>query len=308
MPQPYTLLIEGILQLVIAIVLFINVARRGKNRIMLALAWFFVAVGIFSLGPYLPKIFMVIPGLAVLVAYSSIVCHTSIFFGMAGYCSAQFGFLKGAKLMKLVLWLGLVVAALMVVFHILAITRSESQALFAKISSTTMFAFFAISLLFIIGIFFSLVRQLKNEKGASNYAATTGIGLVLLLGALIIRKVLDTMAPNLLADTLSLVSLVLVIVGTWYQTSVSMSPGIVFDAATKKPLLNALARVIRVGDNKLLESRWTKVDGRYGLLIEPGEYVLNVTAPGYTEYNSEKMIINKPTLIGRDISLNHSAA
>ncbi len=306
MEQPITLLIEGIVQIVIAIVLFISVARRGKNRLMLALAWFFISVGIFSLGPFLPKVFSIIPGLAILVAYSSVVCHTSIFFGMAGYCSAQFGFLKGSRLMKSVLVLGLFIATLMVVFHVLSLIPSPTQGMFATISSTTMFFFFVVSLIFIIGIFLALAKQLRNEKGAVNYAATTGIGLVLLLAALTIRKALDTMAPNLFVDTLSFVSVALVVVGTWYQTSVSMSPGIVYDAATKKPLPNAFARILRSSDNKLLESRRTKADGRYGLLIEPGEYVLNVVAPGYVTYNSEKIKIDRVTLVGRDVSLSHS--
>lgn len=209
--------------------------------------------------------------------------------------------------MKLVLVLGMMIAVFMVVFHILAITPSPAQALYGQISSTAMFAFLAISLLFISGIFLSLARQLKNEKGALNYTATTGLGLVLLLVALTLRKVMDTMLPNLLVDTLSLVSLVLVVVGAWYQTSVSMSPGIVFDAATKKPLANALVRAIRANDNKLLETRRTITNGRYGLLIEPGEYMLNVIAPGYASYTSEKMVIIKPTLVGRDISLTRNA-
>lgn len=301
--QPYTLLIEGVIQIIIAIALFINVIRRGKNRVILALAWFFVSVGIFSLGPFLPKVFSVIPGLAAFVAYSSIVCHTSIFFGMAGYCGVQFGFLNGSKLMKTVLFSGLSIATLMVIFHTLSLKSSAVQALFVTISSWTMFGFFVVSLVFLAGIFFLLSRQLRHEKGALNYAATTGIGLILLLAALTIRKALDTMLPNLLVDALSFISLLLVIIGTWYQTSISMSPGIVFDSTTKKPLRNALVRVIRSGDGKLLESRRTKSDGRYGLLMEPGEYVLNVMAPGYAAYESEKIIIDKPTLIGRDVSL-----
>ena len=301
--QPYTLLIEGIIQIIIAIALFINVMRRGKNRIILALAWFFISVGIFSLGPFLPKVFSVIPGLAAFVAYSSIVCHTSIFFGMARYCGAQFGFLKGSRLMKTVLISGLSIATLMVVFHALSLKSSGVQALFATISSWTMFGFFVISLIFISGIFLLLARQLRHEKGALNYAATTGIGLVLLLAALTIRKALDTMGPNLFVDTLSFISLLLVIIGTWYQTSLSMSPGIVFDSKTKKPLPNALVRVIKFGNGKLLESRRTKTDGRYGLLMELGEYLLNVLAAGYTTYESEKIIIAKPTLVGQDISL-----
>lgn len=306
MDQPYTLLIEGIVQIVIAIALFVNVMRRGKNRIMLALAWFFVSVGIFSLGPFLPKIFAVIPGLGILIAYSSIVCHTSIFFGMAGYCSVQFGFLKGSKFVKMILGLGLTIATIMVALHAMSLTPSSRQLFFATVSSWSMFVFFVISLIFITTVFILLSKQLKNDKGALNYAATTGIGLVLLLAALTIRKALDTMAPNLFVDALSFISLGLVVIGAWYQTSVSMSPGIVFDEATKKPLPNALVRVIRSSDSKLLESRRTKADGRYGLLIEPGEYILNVMAPGHIAYNSEKMVITKPTLVGMDISLKQN--
>ncbi len=308
---PYTLLIEGVLQLVIAVILFITVARRGKNRIMSALAWFFVAIGIFSLGPFLPDVFKVIPGLAILVAYSSVVCHTSVFFGMAGYCSAQFGFLKGSKLMKGVLAVGLLIATAMVVFHVLSLDTTNvsaaTRATFKVVSSTSMFFFFIASLVFLTAIFLMLAWQVRREKAALNYAATTGIGLVLLLAALTIRKALDTMAPNLLVDALSFVSLVLVVVGATFQTSVSMSPGIVYDIKTKKPVAKATVRIVRVKDNKPLESRNTKEDGRFGLLIEPGQYYLSVTAPGYAEYKGAQISVEKPTLLGSDVSLNPTA-
>lgn len=303
----YTLFLEGIVQVVIGIVLLITVFRRGKNRMLTALAWFFIAVGIFSLGPFLPAGMKLIPGVSLLIAYSSIVCHTSLFFGVAGYCGVQFGLLKGSNTLRWTMAAGFTVAFALTILHVLALPSVNIdptlKALIGKWAEWAMFGLFATSLILVSAIFFSLAWQMRQEKGALNYAATTGIGLVMLLAALTIRKALDTMMPNLVVDFLTFFSLILVVVGTTYQASASMSPGIVYDAKSKKPLAHALVRVIRSSDNKLMESRITGADGRYGLLIEPGNYKVNITAPGFSGYNSNEMRFTRPSLIGMDVAL-----
>lgn len=311
------LLIEGIIQILVGIIIFIMIWRRGKNRLLFALGWFFIAVGIFSTGPYLPRYMMLIPGLASLVAYSSVICHTSIFFGVAGYCSYQMGVLKGNKVIKAAFTIGLLSAFGLVFVHILsldAVSTAQSYKDILKLySEWLMYFFFGVSLSLIAFIFLSLAWQLRKEKGAVNYVTTTGIGLGLMLIALVIRKALDLMMPPvnyLVVDILTLVSLGLVIVGAIFQTSLSMSPGFVFDSKTKKAIPLALLKVLRVGKDKVIESRITREDGHYGLLLEPGEYTISVSAKNYrfpttgTGYKGEKISISKPTVLALDIPLD----
>lgn len=309
--EAYTLFIEGIIQVVVGVILLITVMRRGKNRMLTALAWFFIAIGIFSLGPFLPAGMKLIPGISALIAYSSVICHSSVFFGVAGYCSAQFGLLKGSRTMRWSLFLGLAVATVLTAMHILSLPSINlDPALkmwFMKYSEMAMFILFVVSLLMVIAVFFSLGWQMRKDKGTLNYAATTGLGLTMLLAALTIRKALDVMMPNVLVDALTFLSVLLVIIGTTFQTSTSMAPGIVYNASDKKPVAKAMVRIFRIADNKLLESRMTGADGRYGLLIEPGKYRINVVASGFAEYNSGELSMEKPTLVGLDVPLSQKA-
>lgn len=311
------LLVEGIVQILVAIIIFITIIRRGKNRLLYALGWFFVAVGIFSLGPYLPRFMKLIPGLSLLIAYSSIVCHTAIFFGVAGYCSFQLGVLKGNKIVKTAFVVGFLAAFALIFIHILSLDAvnisASSKVVFKQMSEWLMYIFFIISLAFITFIFLSLAWQLRKEKGAMNYITTTGIGLGLMLIALIIRKALDLMMPPLnylFVDILSFVSLGLVVAGAMFQTSFSMSPGFIYDSKTKKPVPLATVRIFRAEDNKLVESRITRKDGHYGLLIEPGEYKIDVNAKNFRfpsiagAYKGESFKIHRPTILGLDIALD----
>lgn len=311
------LFIEGIIQILVGIVIFITILRKGKNRLLFALGWFFVAVGLFSLGPYLPRYMMLVPGLAGLIAYSSIVCHTSIFFGVAGYCSYQMGVLKGHKIVKLAFVIGLTAAFVLIFIHILSLDAVSTARSYKEIlqyySEWLMYFFFGISLTLITFIFISLAWQLRKEKGAVNYVTSTGIGLGLMLIALVMRKALDLMMPPanyLLVDILSFVALGLVIAGAIFQTSLSMSPGFVFDSKTKKPIPLALVRILRASDNKLLESRTTREDGHYGSLLEPGEYKIISSAKNYrfptlsSGYKGEIIHITKPTVLALDIPLD----
>jgi len=89
-----------------------------------------------------------------------------------------------------------------------------------------------------------------------------------------------------------------------------MSPGFIYDSQTKHPVALALIRIFRSSDNKLLESRITKNDGHYGLLLEPGEYKIDVSAKGYVfpsksgTYRGESFRIHKPTVLALDIALD----
>lgn len=317
MPQAYTLLLEGSIQIITAIVLFITVKRRGKNRLLTTLAWLFLSVGIFSLGPFIPVVVSAIPVIAGFAAFSSLLCHTSIFFGLSGYCSAQIGLLKGKNAGRAAFALGLIVAAFLLVVHILSLQpvtshyiNAENVKMFESLAETTMFFFFTAAIIYVVVIFFSLSWYLRKQKSAAGYSSITGAGLTLMLISLLIRKVLDTIAPNIGIDALTFVSMGLVVAGAIIQATHSMSPGTVYDAVTKKPINMAIVRMIRLEDQKLLESRVTGEKGRYGIVAEPGKYTLDVTATGYsfptkgqTGYTGEILEFTSPTLLGVDIPL-----
>ena len=66
----------------------------------------------------------------------------------------------------------------------------------------------------------------------------------------------------------------------------------------------------KMSDNKLLESRITKNNGHYGLLLEPGEYKIAVSAKGYSfpardaVYKGENFTVTMPTILAKDIALD----
>ncbi len=57
--------------------------------------------------------------------------------------------------------------------------------------------------------------------------------------------------------------------------------GVVFDNATGKPIRNAIVRIFSKEFDKLKESLITDKEGRFGFLIDQGEYYVTVLKPGY---------------------------
>lgn len=58
--------------------------------------------------------------------------------------------------------------------------------------------------------------------------------------------------------------------------------GIVYDAQSKAPVALAIVRIFNDKTRKLLETRVTDKEGRFGFLVPPGHYYLTVTKGGYT--------------------------
>ena len=128
---------------------------------------------------------------------------------------------------------------------------------------------------------FSLAISFKNLPAAFKYASLTGAGIGLMIMSLLLRKALDTLAPNVIVDSLSFLSLGILVIGALWQTSATMLPGLVYNAITHKPIGLAVVRIVRICDNKILESRVTNEHGRYGMIVAPGSYKVIVDAKNY---------------------------
>lgn len=57
--------------------------------------------------------------------------------------------------------------------------------------------------------------------------------------------------------------------------------GIVFDGTTGRPVKNAVVRIFSKEFSKLKESQLTDAQGRFGFLVDIGEYYITATHPGY---------------------------
>ena len=58
--------------------------------------------------------------------------------------------------------------------------------------------------------------------------------------------------------------------------------GIVYNSATKLPLSQTIVRLFNLATNKLVETRVTDKEGRYGFLVNTSDYVLSATKANYT--------------------------
>jgi hypothetical protein len=317
MPNNYMALVEGIIQIFVASIIFITVVRRGKNRLLLALGFLFTALGVFSLVSFLPDYLKNLPVISLLVIYSSSIGNTIIFFGVGTYCGLLLGAMRDNKIIKNAFMFGFFIAFSLIFIHILSLEtvnpEQSSKVVFEQVSIWLTSILFIVSLSFISLIFFSLAIQLKKERGAMNYITTTGLGLGLMLIAVVTRRAVGlSIIPinHVLVDILSFVSLGLVVAGAMFQTSFSMSPGLIYDSRTKKPIALAVVRIFRASDLKLVESRITKKDGHYGLLLEKGEYKIDVKAKGYDfpsrqgGYRGEVFKVHNPTVLLLDIPLD----
>jgi hypothetical protein len=115
-----------------------------------------------------------------------------------------------------------------------------------------------------------------------------GIGgiLALLLGALLGFNLLNLLsfvnAPGLLLN----------IFGFYVFRQRNKPWGIVFDAYTGKPIEFAVCRLYVSGTTTVINQTVTDLEGRYGFIISPGTYRLEITQSGYVTHK-EEISINK---------------
>lgn len=344
----YTLFLEGLIPIIAAIMIFVTARKRGTNRRLLSLAWLLFFAGLFSLGLSLPSAFAAfVPGFVlttVFVTFISLACHAALYLGLAGYCGNQGAYAVGRKVATVIIVTGLVIGAGLLILQgskpgggvtpgsdnsESAATRQEEGEkahldeeqktgqvfhLEAVESNTAKFAvlgYLTIAFLFVAATFAYQAWHFRKERAAFVYTASMSLGIGMLMLTWILREIIESTAPHLGIDVLSFLSLGIIVAAVIFQTSLAMSPGLVFDSRTMKPIELATVRIFRAHDNKLLETRITAKDGRYGLMPEPGTYYLDVVAQGYSfpsmshsGYRKEIIDVAKPKLLGFEIPID----
>lgn len=309
---------EGLSLLIAGALILFVWRRKEKNRLFQALGWFFIGGAIFRLGAFFSGAALSLSHGALLGMLASVLSSACLHYGIAVYVSVQMGFLGGQKWFHRSLGIGLVFSTLLTIFHLAAL------GLLGRLGATLEPFLFPVTitvhslagaLLFALVVWFA--AAFRGEKKSIPASAAMHSGLGFLLFSWILQKLVQTefgSAASIFFSALPFVAIVIVIVSIFLQTSSATAPGVVVHAMTKAPIGLALVRIFRTEDKKLLESRVTSADGRYGILIEPGSYTLDVTAKGFQfptkqalGYRGEILTFSRPTLVGVDIFLDPAA-
>ena len=88
--------------------------------------------------------------------------------------------------------------------------------------------------------------------------------------------------------------------------------GIVYDTESNQPIPLAVVRIFDQEYKRLLETQLTDKDGRFGFLVEPGKYYINVIKANYTfpshvvegEYHGEPFEIKEDSVISVNIPID----
>lgn len=311
--------IEGASLIISAILIFLTLRRKGKNRLLFILAWLFLTGGLFRAAMLAPRLLGWAGLGAWFVPLSDVICNSALFFGLAGYISMQLRFLGGSRTGQIAFWTGMALAVVLTILNLLAaglipgfspavsrrLAPYQLRVMLTALGSSFVF------LLAMFGLFWARARR-QGRSFLSNSALNFGLGLMLI--AWILQKIVPTGAGSTLAVVLSFLPFAgigTVIAAIFIQASAVMRPGIISHIEGKQPVGLAVVRVFRTHDKKLLESRVTSADGRYGILVEPGTYNLSVQATGFSfptrvgvGYRGETLTIKQPTVLGFDVFLD----
>src|SRR3989338_9483766 len=142
------LIVEGLIQILVATIIFVTIFRRGKNRLLFTLGWLFIVLGILNFLPYLPESIKSLPIFSLLIANSAIISNIIVFFSVATYSNFQFGMFKGNKLIRLIFVIGFFIAFLVIFIRILSLNTSDVetsyQLIFTQLSDWLTYIFFVI--------------------------------------------------------------------------------------------------------------------------------------------------------------------
>lgn len=348
-----TLFLEGAIPVLAAIFIWSSTGRHGKNRTLNALAWLLLFSGLFSIGLSLPSLLaLYLPGFVLTVGFVSFVtlaCHASLYVGLAGYVGAQCKFVGGRKAGMIALVASILISGAIFGVQlnqaISDISRPQTSAARetahdeaaegpgeessapgeagpsagVEASETPLIKYLVLGYLgsiaaFILGLFLYQAYQFRRVKSVLTYTVMMSLGIASLIVSWILREVTENARSAFMVDAVSFLSLGLIIAGVYFHASRYMSPGFVYDTKSKKPISLAVVRVFALPYNKLVESRVSDKNGRYGILAEPGTYLIDVTAAEHTfpskeqvGYHKEEFVIDKPTIIGYEIPMDPAA-
>lgn len=309
-------LISGTIQILAAVVIFFTLYRRGKNQSLKFLGLFLIIIGLLNLISFSAERSHVFTGSSWFEFYVHIVYHVAVFFGLAGYITAQTSIFNRPMLTRTVLGISGFMALILVIVHVttmeLLVLPKGVMAVLQNLDNFSMLAYFVVSLGFAsLFLLFLLFRILKQKKGRMDYLTTVWTGINIMLASLMMKTALDTI-PNIPhVDFLLATSLIMIVSGFLLQISFTVLPGIVYDTKTGKSIPLALIHVFDKKQQKVVESTVSGDGGHYNLLLQPGEYELRVKAQGHTFpsvckdiYCGETIILKRPTVLGIDIAVD----
>jgi hypothetical protein len=125
----------------------------------------------------------------------------------------------------------------------------------------------------------TVVDKIANEMGFSGTGAAFTAAL---LGFNLLPFIALLNAPSLLLNALGLI----------FARSKSKPWGIIYDYETNKPIAFAICRLYVSGTSSLVTQTVSDLQGRYGFIIAPGAYRLEVSQSGYAVHK-EEIAINK---------------
>lgn len=311
-------LIEGVLQVLIAIAIFYTLYHRGRNILLKRLGLFLLATGLMSFFFFADKIsspVVFIESFWKFLAY--LVYYVSIFFGAVAYITVQAAIFFKPGIVRKIFTASFTASFIFLIIHVLTLEifrlPPAARIFFLNLSDWTMLAFFAAGACFVVFMLAILLSDLlgQQKKGSLDYLTTIWTGIVLMVSALMINRVLDMMPNYHNSDIFLSVVLVLSVAGFLIQISLAVLPGIVYDSKTKKPVPLALIQVFNLKEQKVIDSVVSGDDGHYNLLLAPGEYELRVKAKGYKFssetnlfYRGESLKLKRPALISVDIAVD----
>lgn len=311
--------LDGLFPLSAAAMILVTSRLRGRQPRIMKLCWLLFFAGLICVGfSTVVLLAGIIPGFApdeMITAVLSIACNSSLFAAIAGYSAAQTSFLWGIKPSKFALVLGAAVTVILIALQLAdasAIARPglppDAAFWFGRALA---FCYLVAGSLFVIAGFAYVSWNFRKEKAAFTYATLMSAGVGFLMETWILRRILLTWVPSLDNDIVTFLSMTAVIACIMYQTSLALSPGMVFDAATGRSVPLATVRIFANDIGKLIETKITAKDGRYGLMLEAGNYFITVSAPGYVfpsktkdAYQRGVVIVTKPTVLALDIPID----
>lgn len=309
------LVIEGALQLIIAVVAVATIYWRGKNPYLSILAICFAFIGVLGVFPEILTETSALFGVSAGNIFVHIISHVSTYFGVAIYITFILVMLRGPRIFVKSAATTLVIASVFAIIHLLHTElfrfNPENKLLVNRLADMADVLFFIIANTagaVLLGLVLFKVR--KNKPGIYGYSVTVCVGISLMISALLIFKSVDIIPNNEYHFFLSAIAVIMGFVGLVAQISLIAQPGMVFNSTTREPVALATVRVFDE-NNKIVETCATGQNGRYVVLLNPGTYKIAVIMAGYkfptgnnVGYKGEAIKVLRPKILSLDIALD----